>query len=250
MDIPKATGAYKITHPKSGLYYIGSSSNIYERYHVHLSTLKSNTHKNPRLQEVFNDDPVISIETIVTDSRDEAYDVEQKYLDRCVGKPNCTNVHNCARGSWLPGTAPAEKMAAFAAAGHEANRNRTYSRGHKHSEEAKEKIRAAAARRDPSTYPRGQKRSEETRAKMRIMNSRPRRKGQVFSEERKANMAAAAKVRAEQLKVTVVVDNVSYPSISEAAAALGVTRRTVSVRLKDPRYPEYNHGVEQAPISV
>lgn len=259
MDIPKAIGAYKLTHTKSGLYYVGSATNLYERYHVHLSTLKSKTHTNPRLQEVFNDDPVFTMEVIVTTTRDEAYDTEQMYLDRYVGRPNCCNVHNSARGGWHTGTAPKVFTDKLARAGQAANRARTYPTGQKHTEESKEKMRAIAAARDPSHYPRGHKRSEEVKAKMRGPRLKRRANAPTITAEQRINLSNAAKKRNTKSKVTVVIDGVTHASVSEAALAIGVTRRTILNRIISPYdcWSGYSygcqvlyHGTEQAPVNV
>lgn len=241
MRIPKVCGAYKLTHPKTGLFYLGSSANIYERYHVHLSTLKSKTHKNPRLQKAFDEDPVVIIEWFETKDRDEAYNVEQLYIDRHFGKPDCVNVHNSARSSWEAGTMPEELKEKLLVAATEANRSRTYAKGWTHTEETKQKMRTSQLARDPSTFARGMVRSEETRAKLRIANSRPRRKGQVFSDERKANMAAAAKNRNSKSNIAISVAGIIYKTIAEAARAIGVTHRTVRLRLQDDRYKDYTY---------
>lgn len=239
MIIPKAVGAYKLTHQKSGLFYLGSATNIYERYHVHLSTLKSNTHKNPRLQAAFNDDPVFTLEWYETKDRDEAYNVEQMYIDRHFGKPDCANMHNSARSSWKPGTMPEQAIARFQRAAVEANLNRDYAKGWNHTEETKEKIRQGQLARDPSTFARGHKYSEETKARMRVLNSRPRAKGRKFSDEHRANMSAAQKDLDRVSNVKISIAGKIYKTIAEAAVALGVSWSTIRNRLKDDRYTDY-----------
>lgn len=170
-----------------------------------------------------------------------AYNVEQMYIDRHYGKPDCVNVHNSARSAWLPGTMPEDVRDRLVAAGNEANRNRDYAKGWSHTEETKQKMSQAQLARDPSTFRRGFTVSEETRAKMQIANSRPRRKGQIFSDERKANMAAAAKNRNSKSNVAVSVAGIVYKTIAEAARAIGVTHRTVRLRLQDDRYKDYTY---------
>lgn len=48
------SGIYKITNLITKDFYIGSAINFYKRKHAHFSTLKTNTHKNPHLQNAYN----------------------------------------------------------------------------------------------------------------------------------------------------------------------------------------------------
>ena len=52
--IPKASGIYKIACIVTGKFYIGSTSNLYDRRKSHLSKLRRNEHGNPKLQAAWN----------------------------------------------------------------------------------------------------------------------------------------------------------------------------------------------------
>jgi group I intron endonuclease len=50
----KKCGIYKITNTKNDFYYIGSSVDITSRFGNHRSSLRKNTHNNPKLQNAWN----------------------------------------------------------------------------------------------------------------------------------------------------------------------------------------------------
>ena len=47
------SGVYKLTHKPSGKFYIGSSTDIRQRFHIHKSLFKHNKNHN-KLQETYN----------------------------------------------------------------------------------------------------------------------------------------------------------------------------------------------------
>lgn len=53
-------GVYTITHPKSGLFYIGSTGNYLQRKWHHENRLRHNIHRNHKLQIAFNQDPCLT----------------------------------------------------------------------------------------------------------------------------------------------------------------------------------------------
>jgi group I intron endonuclease len=87
MPYKRIIGVYKISSKTfPNLFYIGSSLNILTRWKDHRHWLRLFGHDNPLLQQHFNkygegDLFFEIIEDFVFMSRDDLYDVEQKYLD-------------------------------------------------------------------------------------------------------------------------------------------------------------------------
>lgn len=48
------SGVYKITNIVNGMFYIGSSDDVYQRWNEHKSKLRRNVHHNPKLQHAWN----------------------------------------------------------------------------------------------------------------------------------------------------------------------------------------------------
>ena len=81
----KTSGIYKIVNKGNGKYYVGSSVGIEFRWKAHISSLKRNVHKSPKLQAAWNkygmDNFIfMTIETCEPNT-DITQRIEQKYLD-------------------------------------------------------------------------------------------------------------------------------------------------------------------------
>lgn len=92
---------YRITNMVSDKYYIGSAESFEKRKWQHLSDLKRGAHKNPHLQAAWNcygeEAFVFEVIEVVPDGR-SAFDIENTYLHKCVGQPDCYNVNTDAVG--------------------------------------------------------------------------------------------------------------------------------------------------------
>ena len=244
MAIPKACGVYVITHTPTGKHYVGSSADIYERVHVHMSHLKSGVHSNSRFQEIWTNATDYEIDYELFSFRDEAYDRETELLDLLVNQPLCVNVHNHSRHGFAPGTMPKNAIANLSKAAAEANRNRAYATGHHHTEESIEKMREARSFRSAESYNPGRPLSEETKAKIgEFQRSRPRAKGFNLSEEHKANLTASVKLAGIARSKKVSLDGIVYNNAAYAAEAKGVTRRTIVLRIQsdDEKYKDWKY---------
>jgi group I intron endonuclease len=95
---PNSPGIYSITCGETGKFYIGSSVNIRERIGQHIYRLKKNTHSNPILQAIWNDDPLRlvfdCVEMIESKEKSVILQAEQRHLDKAgVGSNRmCMNV--------------------------------------------------------------------------------------------------------------------------------------------------------------
>lgn len=94
---PKSIGVYLIIHIKSKKTYVGSHANLYSRKYQHDFLLRQGTHFVKEFQEIFNDDPRLLVMFIVTDNREQAYDLEQHILDKFHSTEWLLNVAKNAR---------------------------------------------------------------------------------------------------------------------------------------------------------
>lgn len=234
------TGAYTLTHYPSGKVYHGSTNNIRLRIFQHTSALKQNTHNNKAFVELMNENPVAYVEFFPTDTREEAYDVEQKLIDQTDPElllNASLDARNIGKGLWVRD----EYRERF----REGMLGNTYGAGNKGrvtSEKTKELIRQAKL---------GTKLSVETRRKMslaRIGNQNA--KGFKHTQEtidkvRKANLGrklteeSIMKSTIHKVKHKVVIDGVEYAHARLAAEAIGVSWNTVMARCQSPKHPNY-----------
>lgn len=96
----KFCGVYVIKHIKSNKIYVGSTDDLGNRRLTHQSSLRLNKSKNKPLQDAYNDDPNIEfILFIITDTREQAFDEEQKLLNHYKDSGLLFNIAKDARGS-------------------------------------------------------------------------------------------------------------------------------------------------------
>jgi predicted GIY-YIG superfamily endonuclease len=87
------SGVYKITCIINGNYYYGSSVNLKSRFINHINKLRSQKHRNHRLQRTFNKHGEDSITFEVVEYCDSHLTTvcEQKYLNIHINHKNCMN---------------------------------------------------------------------------------------------------------------------------------------------------------------
>jgi group I intron endonuclease len=128
------SGIYKIINENSGIFYIGSSINIKERFNQHLRQLNSNNHFNDKLQKAWNKYETSSFKFEVIEYID-VYNLlirEQYYLDTLL----FANEDN-------------DK---FSILGYNINRNSNNTLGFKFSEEAKERMSDTKSRKSRKVF--------------------------------------------------------------------------------------------------
>ena len=173
----KVPGIYKITIGR--WFYWGSTNNLHKRKAEHLSALKRSKHINNILQNAYNKHKSFEFEIIATLQKEELIEWEQELIDVWFGSENCANLSPIAQvpPSW---------------------------KGRKHSEQSKERMRKPKSEEHKariSAVQLGQKRkplTEEHKAKVSAS-----KKGKSKSEETKARMSAAQKLRYETKKENV-----------------------------------------------
>lgn len=88
-----SAGVYRITCKSNGHYYFGSSIKIESRLKNHILKLKSQNHRNHRLQRIYNKYGIDSLmfEIVEYCSPEKTLIVEQKFLDKYANDENCIN---------------------------------------------------------------------------------------------------------------------------------------------------------------
>lgn len=253
----KKVGFYLVTNPETAETYAGSGI-LGARYKVHLTQLQKGIHPNYRLQEAFNRNPNFEFvglpleELTPEETRELAFDLEQSFIDEYDKNPLLLNLARDARYNF---------------------------NGAKHTEEANERNRQKTAARwkDPEwreKVTRAQKAGwaslseEEKQAysedRSRILKElyesgkRQSTAGQVrpdeFKEgaslrtaelwqdpEFKAKMSAARKGNRNAPMKACSIDGTVYPSLKEAAQALGMSTPGIVYRIESVNWPNWSY---------
>lgn len=151
------SGIYKIVNAKTGKVYIGSAVDFTKRFRTHLSTLRSNTHRNDKLQKSFNlhGEGNFEFKILIECEIKDLLFYEQILIDGYEAVKNGYNIAPIA-GSGL---------------------------GKKHTAETKAKMKQAWVGRLPAVM------TEETKKK--ISASKLGKKRKPFTDEAKKNMSLA-----------------------------------------------------------
>ncbi len=258
-------GVYKITCLSSGKYYIGYSKEIEKRFHTHKMLLRTSRHFNILLQRAYDkcgcDD--FTFEILHTCANiDEAKALELQYLDDINIRPLLYNIHyNNSGGDLLTHhpnrTEIIEKMTRTITElnnnmtkeekqqkyGQNGEKNGMY--GRTHTDEVKKRLSEINK---GNTYCKGKKASAETRQKLSIVASQRIGDANHFfgkhhSEETKQKLREANAGKLPTNTRKVVVDGISYESVTEAGRQIGVCTATIIHRIKspNPKYLNYHY---------
>lgn len=258
-------GAYLIIDKGTGKFYVGSTRNVHERYQRHISQLRAGKHHNFELQSLWERARGFSLKVYPTDTREEAYLIEQDIIDRYLDSPLMVNIgmkvlggDNLSRNknkedivSRIKKTL-LEKMSTLTAE----DRRLLYGRpgklngmwGRTHTDEVKIKLSKINL---GNKYRLGKKVSDEAKKKMsehakqRVGKLNPFF-GKKHSEETKLRLSELKKsmnmVPTNARKV--LVDSVCYDSVTAAGAALGVSKDLIRHRIKShlSKYSGYSYA--------
>lgn len=168
MILPRASGIYKITNLVNGKFYIGSSSNIRNRWSIHLCHLRSNKHVNRILLAAWHKygDESFKIEVLELCGLSNLIDREQYWIDLLLPEYNLLKIAGSPRGY----KSSAEKIAKLSAA----------NKGKSLSIETREKISASLI---------GKKRSADVCR--RLSESRRGKSRKPHTDETKARIRAS-----------------------------------------------------------
>lgn len=195
---------YKLTHVRTGYFYIGSSGNMEQRRWDHLKRLNNGTHPNLKFQQIFKvgDHLHFDIEHVI--GREEAYNRELAAFKYYRGNPLLLNVLVDSVRGFAP--------------------------GHVVPDEVKQKL---ALKRGPDHHMYGRPHSEEHRA-----NLSASMKGRTFSPESIEKMRQTK--LGKQLPAgsgavsKISINGVVYERIADAVKALGLTDTAIRGRLDSP----------------
>lgn len=129
----KQCGAYILTHVDTGIFYVGSTGDFVSRKGDHYHLLRHDKHHSRILQQVYNDNQNISFQFFPTETREDAYDLEQKLLDDNSRNNRMSNIAINSRLATKGLYMSPEQKAKISTAG----------LGRKHTEETKQKISEA-----------------------------------------------------------------------------------------------------------
>lgn len=219
---------YRITNMANGKYYIGSAESFARREWQHKYDLRRGVHKNPRLQAAWDkhgaDMFVFEVLEEIPEGSNQLQ-IEDIYLSKCVGQPDCYNINANAELARLGMTLSQESKDKVSRnrKGKHAGENH-YRYGKTVSLEVKEKI-GAAQRGKPK--PPGRKVSEEGKAKIRANIEAGRSHmhwlGRKHTEEAKAKMQKA---------VFCKNDGIMFPSLTAVLKHYGIKMPTLRRALK------------------
>jgi group I intron endonuclease len=222
---------YKITNMANGKYYIGSAESFARREWQHKYDLRRGVHKNPRLQAAWNkygaDVFVFEVVEEIAEGG-SAFEVENTYLKKCVGQPDCYNVNTDAIGmrTGIPHTEASKAKTSISRKGKAAGENH-YRFGKEVAPDVRIKI--GDTQRGKAKAP-GRKVSEEGRAKIRANIEAGRSHmhwvGKHHTEESKAKMSRPVVAISPEGEV------LEYPSITALRVAADLTPPTVNRAVK------------------
>lgn len=95
----KRPAVYVMRHLPSGVFYVGSTKNLNQRFRWHRYELKAGIHKAKLLQGVFTSWDDVHVDFRYMDDKETALDFEQSLLDLVYGLPGCANSSNCSRNN-------------------------------------------------------------------------------------------------------------------------------------------------------
>jgi group I intron endonuclease len=270
-DIIKETkqpiiGVYKISNLVSDRYYIGYSKNINKRFRVHRCKLKNSCHDNIFLQRAYNldgEDKFIYEIIHRCNTEKEAKEIELQYLTDLTIRDKLYNLnYNNSGGDLLTNhpdkelirekilksyTETISKMSCEERKekyGKIGERNGMY--GKTHTEEARNifsKVHTG------NSYCKGKKASEETRQKFsEIAKQRIGEKNSFFgkhhTEETKEKIREKNIGNIPPTAKEIIIDDITYISISEAGRQLNICSPTILWRLnsKNPKFNNYKYS--------
>ena len=233
-----------LTDTHSGAFYIGSTNNLRSRFNSHKSKLMRGIHDNYRLQNEFSSWENVELEYLQCTTLEIARTHEQRQIDFYRGDPMFMNIGTGTTSPWEHGIPEDYREGLQRTSRIAANRPENLERLSKYnasrvfSETTRQKMRDAHIGRPPVSLETRQRMSSsnrgispETRAKITASNA---------AREIHFTDDARAKQREACLR-PVVIENIHYKGVTEAANALGLGQTTVSYRLKSPKFSEWNY---------
>lgn len=230
---------YSIKNIKNNKEYIGSTVNYNKRCRSHLNALLGEYHTNYKLQEEFKLFGEENFEFSIlaeTESEEERYQLEEKYIVERKSFENGYNLTVDGRGKYVISDETREKMRR-----NNMGKNNPFY-GKKHTEETRAKISEAASRRVGDLNPfYGKKHTEEAKAKISASWAKLKEDGWQNPQKGvpKTEEAVYNNMMAQPKRKVVVAAGKEYPSISAAAKGIGCARTTIRNRINSESFPDY-----------
>lgn len=210
MSAESKAGAYVIQTMDGSLTYVGSSSNVSRRLNEHLSELRCRKHPKRELQIAFDRATKLVFYLRATETREEAYDIEQAMFDQLAQIDGFLNSSVSARNPCV------------------------FPEGFVHPNTGRKRdpvMMAAAVSKRTGVYVGensknfGRKHSAETKARLsEIAKARP------VSEEKVEAMRAARIGKINPKAKSIIIDDVYYLSAGHASAVMGIPTATIYSR--------------------
>lgn len=246
LDIKLNTpGAYVLFNPDTLEFYIGSSKNILSRLIKHNDLLLYNCHFNLKVKKSFIKSRYFQVLYLPSNTREEAYDIEQDLINANLNNPLMMNVSidvKASRKGLLFSEESKQKMRDSWNPERRINILENIKKAHKviHSDEA---LKIQSERMKGNTYGVGQGITEERREFLSKLHS-----GKILSEETKQKISETKKEafangckrpRAE----SIMVNGIRYVSCNEAGKYLDLHSGVVWYRVnsKNNKYQEWKY---------
>lgn len=197
----KTIGMYAIYYPDLGIYF-GSTNHLYRRRIKHIADLKNGVHESRALQAIYDKSPEKKFQFLYlpAEDREAAYDLEQLAIDAYQDDALLLNTGTNARKPSL---------------------------GVKYGPERLKQM------------------SETTKRQLEIPGRRTQLREttlKLWQDNREKMVKKCLPNLKKGIEATsrpVIIDNVAYPSVSEAARSLGVTNTVVMYRCDSNNFPTW-----------
>lgn len=257
---------YKIINVKNGKFYVGSTTNLYERFRNHRKMLRGSRHHCKHLQASWNkygEDSFVFVIVETLDNDVNLFETEELWLDEHFGKPYCYNsgksAHAPMRGlvgknnpsfgkiiSQEQREAISKKLKEFYAA-NPANHPRY---GKRHTPETIEKIKLNRKGKmaGENHYKYGKTLSDEVKQKISAAQKGVKRGPKIITEEGRRRIAEAAakgsyshqkgKKRPQEIidkikkKIWALPENIVFNSVNEALSYYNIKSPTLNRSIK------------------
>lgn len=230
--------AYILYHEASGMFYVGSTSNLYIRITDHLKDLRGGRHRNEPLQQAYSkhENKNLRLSFIRSNDREIAFDLEQDLLDKYIPTGKLFNLATNARIAGLGRIVPEEQRVKQVA------KLREFFKSEKGSKQLEEQI----------TRMKGLWRNPEVSKKLYAEHAE-RRNDPVYMKKLAENGKAVwtdPKMREKMLAIRakrrrpVSIDGIVYDCVGDASKALGIQLGTLRKRLEAGR-PGYYFTIKE-----
>lgn len=255
---------YILTFLPDQFFYVGSTQDLDIRIKTHVENLKRNSHPNTNMQKYWNDhngNINFNVSSFTVNSREDAYSLEQKYLDyffnsnlshkllnigrgafggdNLSSNPNRESIINNITSTLLKNSSLLTKEEKVLKYGQKGPKNGMY--GKTHTEEVRKRLSINSI---GHSWNKGIKLSKEhvekirQRAKLSIGVKNPFY-GKHHSEETKRILSLKHMGQPCPTKKKISVNGIIFNSMDEASKFFNVSSSLVSHRVRSKLYPEW-----------